>query len=418
MDEYDKTPPSGIRVHIESADPLSDQAIKSVLEHGEEDILLDYKESFDPKNDKCWIDIAVDTAAFANTHGGYIVFGIQDKTYKKLGLSDMECTALCDVKVISEKLSRNIRPQFRKLRTKSYSSDGLSFVVLYVPPTRDRTHIFEEDMCVRYPGGQQLVLVRKGAIYIRKSGSNQLLTSDDFEELLIRRTNRIREKLLDGISKIIKAEPEYEILVVSADSGSGQDRAFKVVDAPDAIAIKGLNLVAAPSGPEDKIALWHAAHKINHKDLPHREALMEIYIMRENLILIPEQIKWLAQVSLLRETPSFYWLSRCDKDTAKNIIRTSFGIANRIEKYGILKVARFYGRTFYEALQKSKQGEFVRDAKYPVYLQGVYGTSKLNDDESKQKLEMLARKLSSGAAEQELSEARKIDCGLYAPFEE
>lgn len=418
MDEKAVTQKSGIKGFLNSADPLSEEAIQFVLNHAEEDLLVDYKESFDYKNEKCWIDIAIDAAAFSNTYGGYIVFGIQDKTYRKIGISESECAALCNIKELNEKLSRNIRPNFRKLRSKAFRIENLQFVIIYIPRSLDRTHIFEEDMNARFPSGQTKCLARKGAIYVRKTASNQIVTSDDFEELLGRRVKRVREKILEGVSKAIKAEPEHEILVVAPDKTSDHEKTFKVVDAPDAIAIKGLNLVTAPSTPEGKIALWHAAHKINHKDLPHREALMEIYIAREELKLMPEQVEWLAQVSLLRVVPSFYWLSRCDKNIAKNIIRTSFGIANRIEKYGILKVARFYGRTFYEALQKSKQGEHVRDVRCPVYLQGVYGTSKLNGDESKQKLEILARKLSSGTAEQELAEARKIDCGLYAPFDE
>lgn len=416
-DEPSRPHETGIKAFLDSGDPLSEEAIEAVLQHAEEDLLVDYKESFDPKSDKCWVDIAIDAVAFSNTYGGYLVFGVQDKTYKKIGLSVEAQVALSDIKVVNEKLSRNVRPQFRTIRSAAISVEQLNFAIIFIPASPDRTHIFEEDMNVVMPSKQKVCLARKGAIYVRKSGSIQIMTSDDFEELLSRRTNRIRDKIFEGITKVIKAEPEHEVLVVAPDESSGQEKSFRVVDAPDAIAVKGLNLVATPSTPEGRIALWQMAHEIRGKDLPHREALMEIYAVRESLKLSQEQVAWLAEVSLIREVPCFYWLSRCDETKAKETILRAFDSAKRIEKFYILKVAAFYGKSFYNRLRESKPGSTVRDqTRYPSRVEDTFNTGKLTDRGSFEDLQRLAKNLAKESREQELTEVRKLDCALYAPF--
>lgn len=270
-------------------------------------------------------------------------------------------------------------------------------------------------MTFRPSAGQPHIVARKGSIYVRKSGSIQIMTSDDFEELLSRRTHRIREKLFEGITRVMNAGPEHEFLVVAPDESSGQERSFKVVDAPDAVAIKGLSLIAAPSTPEGKIALLQATHKMREKDLPHRENLMEFYVIRESLNLASDQCEWLVEVSLRREVPCFYWLAKCKEQ--RKIIAKAFGQATRIEKFHILKVAAFYGKGFYDGLRQGKHGDSVRDqTNYPDRLDKPFRTGKLVDRGSFEGLQKLATSLSKAYSEQELTDARKLDCGLYAPF--
>jgi predicted HTH transcriptional regulator len=57
-----------------------------ILAHREEDELVDYKEAFLPESAKSWIALASDCAAFANTKGGYLVFGLKDKTWELVGV--------------------------------------------------------------------------------------------------------------------------------------------------------------------------------------------------------------------------------------------------------------------------------------------------------------------------------------------
>jgi hypothetical protein len=62
---------------LRTEDPLSDLACKFLLEYKEEDSHVDYKRDFEPSSEKCWYDLAIDVMAFANTHGGYLVYGVE-----------------------------------------------------------------------------------------------------------------------------------------------------------------------------------------------------------------------------------------------------------------------------------------------------------------------------------------------------
>src|ERR1700730_13559648 len=132
---------------LSSSDPLSDEACQSLLCYGEEDDLVDFKESFDPgANSRSWIDLAVDCAAFANTHGGYLVFGVRDKLWDRVGLHPGVASALSDIKKVLEKVNRGLAPAITAARSRRTEEDGKEFVIATVPPSLLHTHIFESEL--------------------------------------------------------------------------------------------------------------------------------------------------------------------------------------------------------------------------------------------------------------------------------
>ena len=113
-----------IQKYIESEDPLCDEAIQFLLGYKEEDDLVDYKLTLDPSSEKEWIEIVKDVTAFANTHGGYLFFGIKDHDKSVIGLSGEHAGNLRDVNNIHQKINRFVDPKIGNLRSKEYVSDG------------------------------------------------------------------------------------------------------------------------------------------------------------------------------------------------------------------------------------------------------------------------------------------------------
>lgn len=58
-------------------DPISRDAVKFLVGHKEEDDVTDYKLTFHPENEKSWLDLTIDVSAFANTYGGFLIFGVR-----------------------------------------------------------------------------------------------------------------------------------------------------------------------------------------------------------------------------------------------------------------------------------------------------------------------------------------------------
>jgi predicted HTH transcriptional regulator len=194
-----------------SSDPLSDSACLGLLSYHEEDDLVDFKEKFDPSSQKSWIELAVDAVAFANTNGGYIVFGVADKTWATIGLTDTAVAALSDTKKVLEKINRSLVPVLTRVRSREIKNEGNSFVVLYSPCEPNATHVFESNLTWSPDGKKEISLVSKGSIYIRRVASNQVLTSADFELLIERRLKHFREKIIEGLVRVVHAPPGHEV---------------------------------------------------------------------------------------------------------------------------------------------------------------------------------------------------------------
>ena len=64
---------------------------------------IDFKESLELEKPKSWLK---SVSAYANTDGGFVIFGISDKTKEKIGLKDAESAGT----KISELINAKIQP--------------------------------------------------------------------------------------------------------------------------------------------------------------------------------------------------------------------------------------------------------------------------------------------------------------------
>lgn len=403
---------------IRSDDPLSDNSIGYLLNHKEEDKLVDYKEAFDPTSDKSWLDLNVDVVAFANTYGGFLVYGVKDKSFEITGLTQIAFEKLCDIKQVLEKVNRYVQPKFSSIRSKGKEIDGKKVVFIHIPQSKQHTHIFVSNADIQLQSGESKVSVRQGTIYVRKSGTNQILTSDDFEELLQRRFAQIKEKMLDGIARVVKADIDQEVMIVAADKNSS-DGKYKITDAPDAMPIKGMSFTATPETEEEKISAWIAINKSDPDNFPTPKSLMETYSKRKNIHMSGEHKKWLAYFSLVKGRPVFFYLQNLSKKDVFEILEKALDSKHAVDRHYVLDISAFFGKTIYDKLfgmlrQRQKHAEI---AEYPGDLGSVFKTPKFTKPETfEEEANNLSAELVLEQNQRKLYRLRKLDCGLYAPF--
>lgn len=408
--------PSVIEI-LRTEDPLSDLACKFLLEYKEEDSHVDYKRDFDPSSEKCWYDLAIDVMAFANTHGGYLIYGVEDKSYRRCGLTEDASASLSDTKVVLEKICRGVQPRYSGIRTKAKEFDGLKYVFIYVPATEDRTHVFERNLDISSSDGKPRTIIRQGSIYVRGSASNQILTADGFDEILNRRVQRFRAKVMEGIARVVHAEPTQEIIVVSPESSASGVTSFRVTDAPDAIAVRGTSLSIVPDTLEDQVAAWISINKADPRNHPPSQSLILVYSQRSSLNLNDDQKYWLSIFSLIQGLPAFYWLRGQSTDAIYRAIEEAFAQAKNPERWYILNVSGFYGKKMYNkyrTLLKKQSSAWVSEFKD---LESLFRISKRDfSNESEKEAEHLGLELSQSIDVGKLSRLQKLDCVLYAPF--
>jgi Putative DNA-binding domain len=422
---------------LKSDDPLSPDALSFLVTYREEDSLIDYKETFHPDQEKDWLEITKDIIAFANTQGGYLVFGVRDGSFEVVGLNQDIAAIITNTNCVLQKVNRFVEPEICLLRSKLVNIDGNRVVVLLIPQSVGRTHVILKDGKFKHISGEEKVLLRKGTLYVRRSAGNHLADSRDLDDIFNRRLEQFRESLIDRIARVIDAPQESEIVVVSKDASTETAKRFIISNEPDAIPVKGMSFSTAPETPEQAVASWIAISLASPKAVPDYSTLWEWYGMRKGLRLPYKQRIEIAKFCLLRGVPVFYWLQGANAEEIKEMLIEVISrriTATRVSY--ILAIGCFLGRSVHKALlAKLKDYASRLDQKVKSYPQSgprslvspaLIGSRKRffkgSEAEFQADLETELDKIASGVLNNDedtsdvldLLKAQAYDCYLYA----
>jgi hypothetical protein len=335
---------------LKSQDPLSEEAMRAVLRAREENGFVDFKLDFDPVGDREWLEITKDVMAFANTAGGYLVFGVRNATYEIVGLKDEIARVLSDPNNLMQKLNRHVEPHFSALRSKAAQIDGKTCVVIFIPPSLGQTHVVSKDASFVQQSGAPKFVLRQGTFYVRRSGANHLADARDLDGVVMRGLEHFRSTLMEKIARVVESPVETEVLVVKQEGQEGTERKFVIKDAPDAIAVKGMTFSVTPETPEQEIAAWIAMTAGDPEALPSAGTVWKWYRDRRTLNLAPQQRARVAAYSLMRCVPAFYWLQGCSEDEMKEALKDVIERRPSLETVGnTLATSAFLGRKFYNS---------------------------------------------------------------------
>lgn len=423
---------SSVQDHLLREDPLTRQTAVFLAEYAEEDDRLDYKETMDTTSEKHWLELTKDVSAFANTYGGYLLFGVDDVEKKVVGLYRKVAETIKDVNNLHQKLNRHLEPNIIGLRAKEFKIDGLSIVVLYIPQSVGVTHMISKDGIFTHPSGKPKTLLQKGTFYVRRSAGNHLGDSRDLSDLIERRIDQFRDALLDKVAKVVQSPASSDVFILSKDPGDKEARRFIIEDSPESIPIKGMSFTVAPEGVEEEIAAWSVLSRGSSESLPSPVVLWRWYADRSEIKVSENHRLSIFQFSLWSGVPPFYWIKGIK---AARIRETLLGtVRNRSDNNGVtemLIVASFIGRGVYSSVL-SMLGDY-RDRVSPAMQRfpqsgprSAFGTLQATGQltkrsvSKKEKLHELdsiasaVKKTGKVPALMKRWDARKIDCFLYA----
>ena len=305
---------------LNSDDSLSDEVFAFLLAYQEEDVLVDFKETFDG-TDREWLEITKDVMALANTHGGYLVFGVRDGTFTRVGVSLDTRALLTNTNNVLQKLNRVVEPALIRLRAKAFESAGVTFVAWHVPESIDKTHFISRDGQFTHPKGRPQIVLREGTFWVRRSAGNHLGDSSDLEDIFTRRNQRFREALLSKLARVVNAPTESEVFVVQPGSTNPEGQQFTIADSSDALVVKGLSFTVPPSTDQQEVAGWIAMSRRDPEACPPKSKLWSWYTIRDRLELSEDQRVALAGFCLVSRVPAFYWLEGAHAESIKQILR-------------------------------------------------------------------------------------------------
>jgi Schlafen, AlbA_2 len=414
-----------------AADPLTMEAAKFLVNYKEEDDRVDYKLEIDPHAEKDWLELTKDLSAFANTFGGFLVFGVQNKNKKLVGIQSNLASILEDANNVLQKVNRHLEPQLENVRCKAFKVDSKTIVVAHIPQSMGRTHLISKDGEFVYPSGQKKTILRKGTFYVRRSASNHLGDSRDLDVVIERRIDQFREALMDKVAKVVKAPATSDVFILTKDPEDKEAKRFVIQDAPDSIPVKGMSFTVAPQGPEEEIAAWSTLSSGNSEIRPPEATVWTWYADRTKLTLSVRYRLSVFQFSLWADSPVFYWIQGLrTQEIQESLLHALRRRPPGSEVKQMLVVAAFLGKSFYNRVldalgsykdriapaMRSFPGEGARNAFGTIKAKPKQATADCKDEQLAI-LNEIAETSKKGGRKPGRSrqvEAQKIDCFLYA----
>jgi hypothetical protein len=335
-------------------EPLSKNVAESLISYDEEDDRLDYKTTLDISSNKEWLELTKDMCAFANTYGGYLVFGVSGPNNDVVGITRGVANILKDSNNIQKKINRNIEPSIATLRSKEFRIKNKIVVVVYIPQSNGITHLISKDGAFEYPSGDKKTILKKGTFYIRRSAGNQLADSRDLDNVVERRIDQFREALINKVAMVVNSPAESNVYILSKDPSVKADERFIIENSTDSIPVKGMSFTIAPDGNEEEIAAWSVLYRGNSELRPPPIEVWKWYSRRTKIQLSKQHQLTLFKFSLWDNVPAFYWIQ---DQKVKDIKSTLFeAIRDRppsTEAKQMLIVAAFLGEIHYKNALKA-----------------------------------------------------------------
>lgn len=409
---------------IASKDPLSDEIITYLVGYHEETELIDFKVTAE-NDDKAWLEVTKDVLAFSNTHGGYLVYGIQNASFEVIGLAAEALVLVRDADNFMKKINKHIEPPVSLIRCKHFKISTKDLTAIFIPPSHDKTHLVSKDGVFTHISEKQQTVLRKGTTYVRQSAGNHIMDSRDMDDIVNRRIDFFKHSLLEKITKVVEAPKDSEIFVLSEDKSNSEHKRFVIQDSPDAIPVKGMSFTTPPKTTEHEIAAWVAMTTRDPKALPNAAITWKWYVERKSLSLSAEQCLSVAKYSLLTSAPAFYWLRGCDATSIIKMLNEALNYDETIDSIGdIISTGAFLGLKYHQSLiiKIGKLSSRLNRASLTIPHDGpkVFfraANIKLKKEELENELNSIAESSKEKESEPILKDrlrAQTLDCTLYA----
>lgn len=344
---------------IESEDPLSDAVFDYLVGYHEETDLIDFKVAFE-NEEKAWLDVTKDVLAFSNTHGGYLIYGIKNATFEIVGLASESLRFISDADSFMKKINRFVEPPVNLIRCKIFKIGDKDLVAIFIPPSRDKTHLVSKDASFSHVSGDMKVVLRLGTTYVRQSAGNHLMDSRGMDDIVNRRLSYFKQTLLENITKVVEAPRDSGVFILSEDKSNPENTTYIIQDGPNAIPIKGMSFSISPTTIEQEIAGWMAMSSREAFAIPSVEITWRWYRERESINLSVEQRLWIARCSLLTTVPAFYWLRGTDAASINAMLIDALSNNdNMVTIENIVSTGAFLGARFHQKLI-SHIGKFAK----------------------------------------------------------
>jgi hypothetical protein len=182
--------------------------------------------------------------AFANTDGGFIVFGVRsDGTWE--GVPDAQMRHFDPAKVI-ELVNGIVFPELLAINYAEIRDENRRFVVVHVPPSGLVPHVTTKDITDIDGNGRRATIIARHAVYARQGAKSDLASPVHFQRIVERRTTHVHDELVRRVREVPVAIPG-SVGIHGRAAGTGVTVA-RVTSDPSAVAVRVTRAVGATDG--------------------------------------------------------------------------------------------------------------------------------------------------------------------------
>lgn len=166
---------------------------------------VDFKSSFDPGSNRDWLELIKDIAVFANSGGGYILFGLNDDGTP--AGSDVSGILAVDPADLENRLFKYFGQHFSGAEIIETQKLGHEICAIRISPARVPI-VFARVGETELPDGKKKTTFALGTVYFRHGTKSEPGTTEDLRRFLERElefTRKTRKSWLDGIAKVVEA---------------------------------------------------------------------------------------------------------------------------------------------------------------------------------------------------------------------
>ncbi len=224
----------------------------------EESAELDFKASFDVKND--WCELIKDIVALANSGGGRILVGVTDDGFP----SGADVTKLLSVDLadVVNKIRGFTDVNFSALTIHSVDFSGaqVAEISIRAAPT---PLVFGKAGNYTDGSGKAQCAFRQGMLYVRHGPKSEPATSDDLRSLIEQHVDRQRKAMLTSLRQVIEAPPNAVVTVVTPANNIAAPVAAVT---PDGTATP-VRIVETPTAREAILLDANTTHPFRQKEV-------------------------------------------------------------------------------------------------------------------------------------------------------
>jgi hypothetical protein len=218
-----------------------DKLIEKALGAKRESKYIEFKESFDPSSPGEWLEIIKDILAIANSGGGVILFGVDNKG--ELSGADVSSILSIDPATMTDKIYKYTDIQFSDFEFVDCQKGEARIAALKIL-SNSTPIVFTKPGTYNVGEGKQKNAFSKGTVYFRHGAKSEPGNTSDLQSALERNLNEIRKSWMQGVRKVVQAPSGSQVQILPSEvveSQSSTATPIRIVDDPLAPAFYKIN---------------------------------------------------------------------------------------------------------------------------------------------------------------------------------